>query len=134
MFQLLADLIVVLHLGFVVFIVLGGFLVLRWPKGAWFHAPSVLWGAWVEFAGWICPLTPLENWLREKAGVGTYARGFVEQYLLRVLYPERMPAYLPIVLGALVLAINVPIYVRVVRRALGRRRTAVRIRSPAGSA
>ena len=84
---LLADLVVILHLSFVLFVVFGGLLVLRWPRLAWVHLPAAAWGVAIEFTGGICPLTPLENWLREKAGEIGYADGFTEHYILPVLYP-----------------------------------------------
>jgi hypothetical protein len=77
MFRLLADATVALHLAFVLFVVAGGLLVIRWPRLAWAHIPSVVWGAWVEFSGWVCPLTPLENWLRQQAGQAVYTASFV---------------------------------------------------------
>ncbi len=116
MLHVLADLLVVLHLAFVVFIVLGGLLVLRWPWVAWLHVPSAVWGVVIEFAGWICPLTPLENWLREKAGGHGYPGGFVEHYLLPVLYPSGLTDGAPFVLGSLVLVINLAVYAAVLTR------------------
>ena len=80
-FRLLADATVVAHLAFVLFVVAGGLLVLRWPRVAWAHVPAVAWGAWVEFAGWICPLTPLENWLRARGGQTAYTASFIDQYV-----------------------------------------------------
>src|SRR5512139_3325388 len=87
-YRLLADIVTVLHLAFVAFVLLGGFLVLRWRGSIWIHGPAVLWGAVVEWAGWVCPLTPLENWLRLNGHVRGYAGGFVEHYLVPVLYPK----------------------------------------------
>ena len=121
-YRLLADIIVVLHLGFVAFVVLGGLLTLRWPRAAWAHLPAAVWGAWVEFAGWICPLTPLEGWLRRRGGDGGYSGHFVEHYLMPVLYPAALTREIQWVLGSLVLAINAVVYALVVRRAIARRR------------
>jgi hypothetical protein len=87
-YRLLADLVVVVHLGFVAFVVAGGLLVLRWPRLAWAHLPCAVWGALIEFAGWVCPLTPLENDLRRLGGEAGYEGGFVERYLTSVLYPH----------------------------------------------
>ena len=75
-FRILPDTTVILHLGFVLFVVLGGVLVARWPRIAWVHLPAAGWGAWVEFAGWVCPLTPLENWFRQQAA-GLYTVSFI---------------------------------------------------------
>ncbi|MCT9126055.1 DUF2784 domain-containing protein [Cupriavidus gilardii] len=106
----LADAVVVLHLLFVAFVVAGGALLWRWPRVAWLHLPAALWGATVEWTGWICPLTPLENRLRLAAGEQGYAGGFVEQYLLPLLYPQALTREMQLWLGALVVGINVAVY------------------------
>ena len=112
----LADLVVVAHFLFVVFVVLGGLLVLRWPRVAYLHIPAAVWGAAIEFAGWTCPLTPLENWLRRQAGGASYSGGFVEHYILPVLYPSALTRDLQLILGFLVIAFNVAIYAFVFRK------------------
>jgi hypothetical protein len=109
-FRWLADLTVGLHLLFVAFVVLGGLLALRWPRVAWIHLPAALWGIVVEYAGWICPLTPLEVWLRHRAGQAGYSGGFIEHYLLPVLYPAGLDQPTQWLLGTLVLGINSAIY------------------------
>jgi hypothetical protein len=119
-FRLLADATVVLHLAFVLFVVGGGVLVLRWPRIAWVHIPAAAWGAWVEFAGWVCPLTPMENWLRQRGGQATYTASFVDQYVLPVLYPPALSREIQWLLGAVVLAINAGVYVVIVRRRVSR--------------
>ena len=78
LYRFLADAVVLIHLGFVVFVVAGGFLVLRWPRAAWIQLPAAVWGVLVEWSGWVCPLTPLENWLRAQGGGAGYEGGFVE--------------------------------------------------------
>lgn len=115
LFRLLADATVVVHVLFVAFVVCGGVLVLRWPRVAWVHLPAAAWGAWVEFAGWICPLTPLENWLRMQGGTATYTTGFVERYLLPVLYPASLSRDVQWMLGLLVILLNGIVYAVVVR-------------------
>lgn len=110
-YRLAADCVVVLHAAFVLFAALGGLLVWRWPRVAWLHMPCFLWAAWVELAGRLCPLTPLENQLRELAGATTYHTGFVAHYLLPVLYPEGMSRFIQLCLGLLVLAGNLALYV-----------------------
>ncbi|MEM1044124.1 MAG: DUF2784 domain-containing protein [Bacteroidota bacterium] len=112
LYRLLADAVLVLHLGFVVFVVLGGLLVWRWPRVAWAHVPAAAWGALVVLAGWVCPLTPLENYLRRLGGEAGYAGGFVERYVLAVLYPSGLTREGQIALGALVLAVNAAVYGR----------------------
>jgi hypothetical protein len=109
-YRLLADIITVLHLAFVVFVLLGGFLILRWRRSVWFHVPAVLWAVVVEWAGWVCPLTPLENWLRAKGHVQGYSQGFVEHYLVPVLYPEALTPGIQVALGALVVVVNLLVY------------------------
>lgn len=113
---LLADLLVVLHLGFVAFVVGGGFLVARRPWLAALHLPAAAWGAYIEFSGGICPLTPLENRLRRLGGGEAYEGDFVEQYLLPVLYPAELTASLQHGLGAAVVAVNLAAYAWAGRR------------------
>jgi len=124
-YGLLADLLVLVHLGFVLFVVLGGLPVLRWPWLAWLHLPAAAWGAWIELSGWICPLTPLENDLRHLAGEAGYHGGFIEHYLLRLLYPEGLTRQDQLVLAGIVTVINLAAYAVLLlrrRRAPGGRR------------
>jgi hypothetical protein len=116
----LADLVVVVHLAFVVFVVAGGILVLRWPRLAWVHLPAAAWGAWIELSGWICPLTPLEVRLRQAGGEAGYAGGFIEHYLEPILYPVGLQRGVQILLAALVIGINALVYLRLVRRRVSR--------------
>ncbi len=109
-YQFLADTVVIVHAAFVVFVVLGAFLVLFWKKVAFFHLPSVAWAAFIEFSGRICPLTPLENLFREKGGAPVYADGFIEHYIIPVLYPEILTRQLQIIFGVLVIIINLTVY------------------------
>ena len=112
---LLATLVVTLHLTFVVFVVLGGLLVLRWPWLAYAHLPAALWGAWIEFAGWVCPLTPLEQSLRLKAGEQGYSGSFIEHYVLPLLYPSALTRTIQVALGIIVIAVNLGIYGYLIR-------------------
>lgn len=105
-----ADLVLALHFVFVVFVVLGGLLALRWPRIAWIHVPIALYGAIIEFAGFTCPLTPLENWLRQRGGEAGYAGGFIEHYIMAALYPAGLTREVQLTLGIAVLAINAVIY------------------------
>jgi hypothetical protein len=109
-FRWLADAVALLHAAFVVFVILGGFLVLRWPRVAWFHVPAAIWGVLIEYAGWICPLTPIENAFRERAGQAGYSGGFIEHYVLGALYPAGLTREIQWVLGGLVLLINLLVY------------------------
>ena len=114
--RLLATLVVLAHMAFVAFVVAGGVLVLRWPRVAWVHLPTAVWGAMIALVGWICPLTPLENWLRVQAGGKPYDTGFLEHYLLPILYPVAMTRGLQIATGAFVVLVNGLVYWRVFRR------------------
>ncbi len=118
LYGLVADALVLLHLGFVGFVVGGGFLAWRWHWLAWAHVPSALWGAAIEFGGWICPLTPLENYFRQRAGTAGYAGDFVEHYLTSVLYPADLTSSVQLALGTLVLLINGFAYTVYLRRRL----------------
>ncbi|MGQ0667235.1 MAG: DUF2784 domain-containing protein [Nitrospiraceae bacterium] len=109
-YRLSADLVLLLHLGFVLFVLLGGFLLMKWSRLMWLHLLAVAWGAWVEFSGGICPLTPLENWLRTQAGEAGYAGDFVIRYLSSILYPDTLTHDLQVAFGALVLVVNLVIY------------------------
>ncbi|MHC5024088.1 MAG: DUF2784 domain-containing protein [Planctomycetota bacterium] len=123
-YRVLADVVVVAHLAFVVFAVLGGLLVLRWRWVVWLHVPAAAWAALIEFAGWICPLTPLENRWRARGGVETYETGFVEQYIVPVLYPTGLTRSMQVAIGIGVVLLNVVIYALIIRRASRRRRRA----------
>src|SRR5215831_17406047 len=115
-YQLLADLIVLVHVAFVVFAVLGGFLALRWHRFVWIHLAAVIWAAIVELFGWMCPLTPVENWLRRRVGQAGYSSDFIAHYILPMLYPERLTREVQIALAIFVRQINLSIYSRIFRR------------------
>jgi hypothetical protein len=112
----LADFVVLVHMAFVLFATLGGFLVFKWRRVAWFHIPAALWAALIEFVGWACPLTPLENWLRRQGGEIGYQTSFIERYLLPVIYPAALSRGLHVVLGLLVMGVNLAIYWRLWRQ------------------
>lgn len=114
---LLADAIVLVHVGFVAFVAFGGFLVLRWPRLAWVHIPAVVWGAGIELTGDICPLTPLENALRQRAGRAPYGGDFVARYVLPVLYPDGLTREVQLALGVAAIAVNGVLYALTLRRA-----------------
>lgn len=109
-FRLLADLVLVVHFFFIVFVVVGGFFVLRRGWVAWLHLPAVAWGAAIEFRNGVCPLTPLEKYFRMLGGQQTYEHGFIENYLLPIVYPAGMTRELQLVLGVGALAINLGVY------------------------
>ena len=114
-YDLLADAVVVLHLLFILFALFGAWLVVRRIWVVFIHVPAVLWAAIVELAGWICPLTPLENALRSRGG-GTYDGEFVQQYLLPLIYPAELTRSLQVTLGMTVLAVNLAAYGLLLRR------------------
>lgn len=116
LFRWLADGLVVVHTAFVAFVVLGSLAAIRWPRVAWVHIPAALWGVLVEFTGWICPLTPLENAWRLRAGEAGYSGGFIEHYLLHMLYPPELTRSIQWALGAAVLVLNAAAYTLVYRR------------------
>lgn len=105
-----ANAVVLAHLAFIAFVLFGAWLVLRWKWIAWLHVPAFVWGAMIEFYGAICPLTPLEQRLRLVAGDQGYAGGFVEHYILPVIYPAGLTPTVQLWLGVSVVAINVAIY------------------------
>jgi hypothetical protein len=105
-----ADAVLVLHLAFIVFIIFGGLFALRWRRAAWLHVPTVLWGVWIELVGPTCPLTPLENRLREAAGQEGYTGGFTDHYIVPVVYPPGLDAQMQLVLAGLLVAVNAIVY------------------------
>lgn len=110
MSSLLADLVLIVHLAFVVFVLCGGLLVLRWRWIAWLHLPAVVWGAVVEFTGWICPLTPLENRLRAQDGMVGFEEDFLARSILPLLYPGTLTHDVQVMLGVVVLVVNGMVY------------------------
>lgn len=112
----LADIVVLMHLMFIVFALLGGVLAIRWPVVIWIHLPMAIWGAMVEFGGWMCPLTPLENWLRLQGGVSEYPGDFLAHYLLPILYPAGLTRKIQAMLGTVVLVVNFSIYGYIIYR------------------
>ena len=109
-FRRLADVVLLAHFAFVAFVVLGGLAALKWPRVAWVHIPVALYGASVEFLGFVCPLTPLEVWLRHRGGQAGYTGGFVDHYVMATLYPTGLTRQLQFELGGLVLLINAVMY------------------------
>jgi Protein of Unknown function (DUF2784) len=115
-YQVLADAVLLVHASFAIFVVTGGFLALRWRRLVWLHLPAAIWGAAVEFNGWLCPLTPLENSLREMAGQAAYEGDFINHYLEGALYPASLTHTLQIGLGTFAVVVNAVAYALIVRR------------------
>lgn len=121
-FRIAADILVVLHLGFILFVVLGGFAVLKWGRLACLHLPAAAWGALIVINGWICPLTPLEQYLRRAGGQAGYSGGFIDHYLMPIIYPVGLTRELQIALGVALVVGNLLIYGWAAARRLRRRR------------
>jgi hypothetical protein len=115
----LADTVLLLHLAFIVFVVAGGVLALRWRWAAVVHIPAALWGVFVEVSGGVCPLTPLENALRRAAGDSGYSGGFIEHYLAPAIYPPALSHSIQLVLAGAVVLVNLLVYSLVWRRYRG---------------
>jgi len=113
---IIANTILVVHLAFILFAVFGGLLVFYKKWMPWLHIPAIFWAAMIEFSGWICPLTPLENNFRVLAGQNGYNQGFIQYYLLKVIYPDGLTRQVQIFLGAGLLILNLLIYAAVLKR------------------
>jgi Protein of Unknown function (DUF2784) len=112
-YQTAATAVAAIHFGFILFVVAGGFLALRWPWVKWVHLPAAIWGAMIEIGGWICPLTILENALLRRAGAAGYDGGFIAHHLLGVIYPKGLTRWMEFAIAAFVIAINVAVYRKV---------------------
>ena len=109
-YRALADLVLVVHFAFVLFVIFGGVLALRWPRVAWIHLPIALYGVAVEFIGFVCPLTPLEVALRQRGGQAGYAGGFIDHYITAAIYPSGLTRQTQFILGAVLVALNIVVY------------------------
>lgn len=109
-----------LHLAFIAFVVLGGLLAWRWWWIVWLHLPAAVWGTWIELSGAVCPLTVIENAVRARAGLAGYGDGFVAHYLLATIYPAGLTRQVQFALAALVVAVNLIVYARLLRLAQSR--------------
>ena len=116
LYRLAADSLVLFHLSFILFVLFGGLLALKWHRVMWLHLPAVAWGIAVEVLHLPCPLTRWENLFRHLAGQDGYAGGFIEHYILTLIYPAGLTPQIQLGLGALVLLINAAVYVRLIRR------------------
>jgi len=114
--RILADAVFLVHLAFIVFVVAGALLAFRWRRVVWLHIRAVLWAAFVELSGRVCPLTPWENALRRASGGPGYSGGFIEHYLVPLVYPERLTREIQIALGVGVLLLNIAVYASLWRR------------------
>jgi hypothetical protein len=119
LYLFLANLVVLLHFAFIVFVVVGALLLLHSRWWALLHVPAFAWGALIEFKGWICPLTPLENMLRARAGQEGYSGGFIEHYITRLIYPAGLTPRTQVTIGVFVLVLNTALYWWILRRTRG---------------
>lgn len=117
--RFLADTVFLVHLAYILFVIFGALLALVWRRVPWIHVPALLWAVFLELTGRICPLTPLENRLRQAAGEAGYSGGFIEHYLVPLVYPAHLTRSLQIALGVGLVVLNVALYL-VVRRRRGR--------------
>jgi hypothetical protein len=115
-YRLAADLVLIAHFAFVSFVLFGGSLALRWPRVAWAHVPIAVYGAAIELVGFVCPLTPLENALRQRGGEAGYPGGFIDHYITAAIYPAGLTRRIQLVLGVGVLLLNAVVYTIAVRR------------------
>jgi hypothetical protein len=125
-YRIAADAVVVLHLGFIIFVVTGGFLALKWRRIMWLHLPVAAYGVVIELFSWVCVLTPFENWLRVRGGMEGYDTSFTEHYILPIIYPTALTYGLQVVLGIFVVVINAAAYTLVIRKMRARRERATR--------
>ena len=117
----LATLVVLGHFAFILFVMLGGLFALRWPRAPWLHIPCFVWGGWIEVSGGICPLTPLEHELRRAAGETPYAGGFIEHYILAIIYPAGLTRTVQLTLAVGLVILNVAVFAWVIRRRMRER-------------
>ena len=110
LYGFLAAAVAIMHFAFVVFAMFGGILTLRYPKMLWLHLPALLWGVAVQWADWICPLTPLENYFRLRSGGAGFEGGFVEHWVSKILYPQDLTLELRYVLGLVLILLNAAVY------------------------
>ena len=116
LFRLTADLVILIHFGFICFVLIGGFMALKRRWLVFLHIPCVIWGALIEFYGWICPLTPFEQQLRQAGGEAGYSGGFIDHYIVSIIYPSGLTHEMQIILGILVILINIVAYALVIRQ------------------
>ncbi len=116
LFRLTADLVILIHLGFICFVVIGGFLALKWKWLIFLHIPCAVWGVLIEFYGWICPLTPFEQQLRLAGGEAGYSGGFIDHYIVSIIYPSGLTHKMQLLLGTLVILINIAAYILLIIR------------------
>ncbi len=116
LYRISADLVLIIHLIFIIFVVIGGLFLLKNKKWMIIHLPAIVWAIVLEIKGWICPLTPIENWLRAKGGQEIYNQGFIDHYLIPIIYPDKLTRRFQIILACLVIVINAALYLWAYRK------------------
>ncbi len=116
LFQILADGVVILHLGFILFVIFGGIIAVFWPRVLWIQVPCVIWGVFTELAGFICPLTPLENYLLRRSGRLPYSGDFIMHYIEPVIYPQGLTREFQVLLGVMAFSLNAGVYIWLLSR------------------
>ncbi|MPQ83410.1 DUF2784 domain-containing protein [Pseudomonas sp. MAFF 730085] len=117
LYRLAADSLVLFHLSFILFVLFGGLLALKWRPVLWLHLPAVAWGIAVEMLHLPCPLTRWENLFRHLAGQDGYGGGFIEHYILALIYPAGLTPNIQLMLGTVVVVINIAVYARLIKKA-----------------
>ena len=115
-FEILATLTLLLHFSFILFVIFGALLILRFKKIIYFHIPAVAWGAYIEFSHSICPLTHLENYFLKKAGKDQYSIDFIENYVFKIIYPPALNYEIQTYLGVILIFVNLVIYYYIVKK------------------
>jgi len=116
MYEIAADLILIIHFTFVLFVVFGALLIFVSIKIIFIHIPAVIWGSYIELTNSICPLTYLENWFLHKANLTTYSEGFIQNYLVPIVYPMNLTKDLQIYLGITLIILNIIVYVLILNK------------------
>ena len=116
MYEIAADLILIIHFTFVLFVVFGALLIFVSIKIVFIHIPAVIWGSYIELTNSICPLTYLENWFLHKANLTTYSEGFIQNYLVPIVYPMNLTKDLQIYLGIALIVLNIIVYVLIINK------------------
>jgi hypothetical protein len=113
LYQTLATSVAFIHFGFILFVILGGFLVLRWPVLKWVHLPAAIWGAVIEIGGFVCPLTKIENAFLRRAGAAGYDDGFIAHHIFGVIYPQGLTRGMEFAIAVFVIVVNTAVYRKV---------------------
>ena len=115
-FEIFATLALLLHFSFILFVIFGAILILKFKKVIYVHIPAVAWGAYIELSHSICPLTHLENYFLKKAGKDQYSVDFIENYIFKIIYPPALNYEIQTYLGVILIFVNLLIYYYIVKK------------------